>query len=656
MTIIDFLPLLAGIGLFLFGMNYLSGALEKLAGAKLEKLLEKLTSNRIKGLLLGTGVTAVIQSSSATTIMILGLLNAGIINLVNAVPVVMGANIGTTVTAQILRLGDLGGGSVFLSLLKPSSFGPVLIAVGAFLILFCKSHKKKDIGALFLGLGMIFFGISTMEGTLTPLKEMPWFQSMLGMFDNPFLGVVLGAGITALLQSSSASVGIIQALSSTGAIRFNVMVPVILGMNVGKCITVVLASIGGKKNSKRAVLIDVTNNVLGMLIFLVAIYGAKGIGLIPAALWTSTVTRGNIADFHTCFNLLTGLMLLPCINLLVRYAAAVVKDDESAEEEEKLLDALNDQLLMTSPNLAIEQARKVVITMGNLARKNFRDSLKLFEDYSQERIDKINSREELLDKYEASVGNYLVRITHADITDKDNLRVSEMIHTIGDLERIGDHAINIMETAVYDHENDVEFSPRAMAELNTISQAVLDIIILACEVMETNDLQKAFLVQPLEEVIDQLERDLKDLHIQRLCDNLCSVHNGISFVELLQDLERISDHCSNIALNMIQTAEKGGLNIHDYEHSLKETSGKAYQEAFENYLNNYSLDAITVQYEDQKAAAAQETTVSESVAEAAAEVSEAEENEAEIAPFKVKDKSKDKDKDKKKDKKVKKKK
>lgn len=648
MTIIDFLPLLAGIGLFLFGMNYLSSALEKLAGAKLEKLLEKLTSNRVKGLLLGTGVTAVIQSSSATTIMILGLLNAGIINLVNAIPVVMGANIGTTITAQILRLGDLGGGSVFLSLLKPSSFGPVLIAVGAFLILFCKSHKKKDIGALFLGLGMIFFGISTMEGTLTPLKEMPWFQSMLSMFDNPILGVVLGAGITALLQSSSASVGIIQALSSTGAIRFNVMVPVILGMNVGKCITVVLASIGGKKNSKRAVLIDVTNNVVGMMIFLVAIYGARAFGVIPDALWTTTVTRGNIADFHTCFNLITGLMLLPCINLLVRYSAAVVKDDDVAEEEEKVLDALNDQLLMTSPNLAIEQCRKAVIAMGHLAKKNFRDSLKLFEDYSQERVDKINSREDLLDKYEANVGNYLVRITHMDITDEDNLRVSEMIHTIGDLERIGDHAVNIMETAVYDHENTIRFSPRAMAELNVISQAVLDIIILSAEVMETNDLQKAFLVHPLEEVIDQLERDLKDLHIQRLCDNQCSVHNGISFVELLQDLERISDHCSNIALNMIQTAEKGGLNIHDYEHQLKEKSSEAYQEAFENYLNRYSLDAISIQYEDMKAQSEQEAAASDS--SAGRDIPEAEENEAEIKPFKLTDKSSDKGKAKEKDK------
>ena len=317
MSIIDFLPLLAGIGLFLFGMNFLSTALEKIAGARLEKLLEKLTSNRIKGILLGTGVTAVIQSSSATTIMILGLLNAGIINLANAVPVIMGANIGTTVTAQILRLGDLGGGNIFLSLLKPSSFGPVLIAVGAFLILFCKNRKKKDIGCLFLGLGMIFFGISTMESTLTPLKEMPWFQKLILMFDNPVLGVLLGAAITALLQSSSASVGIIQALSSTGAIRFNVMVPVILGMNVGKCITVVLASIGGKKTAKRAVLIDVTNNVLGMLMFMVAIYGYRAIFGISC--WNSIVNRGNIADFHTVFNLVTGLILLPCINLLLKF-------------------------------------------------------------------------------------------------------------------------------------------------------------------------------------------------------------------------------------------------------------------------------------------------------------------------------------------------
>lgn len=646
MTIINFLPLLAGIGLFLFGMNYLSGALEKLAGAKLEKLLEKLTSNRVKGLLLGTGVTAVIQSSSATTIMILGLLNAGIINLVNAIPVIMGANIGTTVTAQILRLGDLGGGSVALSLLKPSAFGPVLIAIGAFLILFCKGSKKKDIGSLFLGLGMIFFGISTMENTLTPLKEMPWFINMLSMFNNPFLGVLIGALITALLQSSSASVGIVQALSATGAIRFNVMVPVILGMNVGKCITVVLASIGGKKNSKRAVLIDVTNNVLGMVIFMVGIYGIRAAGLISNELWTSTVTRGNIADFHTCFNLITGLLLLPCISLLIRYANAVVKDDDSEEEEEKVLAALNEQMLK-SPNLAIEQSRKAVIAMVHLTRKNFRDSLTLFEDYSEETIEKINARENLLDKYESSVSNYLVRISHMDITDHDNLRVNEMMHSVVDLERIGDHAVNIMEVAIYDHENDITFSPRAMAELNMISQACLDIIVKCTKILEHNDLPEAFKVEPLEEVIDQMQRDLKDLHIQRLCNNQCNIHSGISFVELLQNLERVSDHCSNIALNMINTAQKGGMDLHAYEEEVHKNGDEVYQEAYQRYLDRYNLSTITISYDEPAEGEADESLKEDITVFDLPN----EKEEEEIIPFKSKNKKDKKDKRDKKDKK-----
>lgn len=635
MSIIDFLPLLAGIGLFLFGMNFLGTALEKIAGARLEKLLEKLTSNRIKGILLGTGVTAVIQSSSATTIMVLGLLNAGIISLANAVPVIMGANIGTTVTAQILRLGDLGGGSIFLSMLKPSSFGPVLIAIGAFLILFCKNRKKKDIGSLFLGLGMIFFGISTMESTLTPLKEMPWFQNLILMFDQPVLGVLLGAGITALLQSSSASVGIIQALSSTGAIRFNVMVPVILGMNVGKCITVILASIGGKKPAKRAVLIDVTNNVLGMLIFMTVIYGYQS--LIGFNCWEATVNRGNIADFHTLFNLMTGLILLPCVNLIIKFAYRVVKDDETTGEE-KVLDSLNDHLL-TSPNLAIEQCRKAIITMVHLAQKNFRDSLSLFEDFSEEKIAKINEREQLLDKYESSVSNYLVRINQLDITDKDNLRVSEMVHSLVDLERIGDHAVNIMEVAIYDAENEVTFSKNAREELHVISTAVSDILQITAQAAESADLKLAFQVEPLEEVIDHLQAELKDKHIERLIKNQCNIQSGISFVELLNNLERISDHCSNIALNRIQTAEKGGLDTHEYQQQMHHHGGEAYQRAYDLFASRYNTESIDYSIEETVAAEIEET--------AAAADTGSEESEK---PKDKKKKEKDKDKKKKKSK------
>lgn len=630
MSIIDFLPLLSGIGLFLFGMNFLSTALEKIAGARLEKLLEKLTSNRLKGILLGTGVTAVIQSSSATTIMILGLLNAGIISLPNAVPVVMGANIGTTVTAQILRLGDLGGGSIFLSLLKPSSFGPLLIAIGAFLILFCNSRKKKDIGSLFLGLGMIFFGITTMENTLTPLKEMDWFQNLLLMFDQPILGVLLGAGMTALLQSSSASVGIIQALSSTGSIRFKVMVPVILGMNVGKCITVVLASIGGKKTSKRAVFIDVTNNIIGMIIFMVAIYGYHGLFTIDC--WDATMTRGNIADFHTCFNLITGIILLPCVNLLIKLAYRFIKDDESTGEE-KVLDALNDHLL-TSPNLAIEQCRKAIMTMGHLAQKNYQDSLSLFIEYSEEKINKINERENLLDKYESSVSNYLVRINQLDITEKDNLRVSEMIHSLVDLERIGDHAVNIMEVAIYDKENDIVFSSVAKEELQIISQAVDDILKLTIGTNESSSLDQVFQVEPLEEVIDGLQTELKDKHIERLIKNQCNIQSGISFVELLNNLERISDHCSNIALNRIQTAKKGGLDTHEYQHQIHHYGDEKYQQAYELYASRYNTDGIVYNVEDTAPAA---------------DISETNDKPREkMKDKKKKDKDKDKDKDKKK--------
>ena len=588
MSIIDFLPILAGIGLFLFGMNYLSASLEKIAGARLEKLLEKLTSNRFKGILLGTGVTAVIQSSSATTIMCLGLLNAGIMNLENAVPVIMGANIGTTVTAQILRLGDLGGGSILLSLLKPSSFGPVFIAIGAFLILFTKSSKKKDIGALFLGLGMIFFGISTMENTLTPLREMAWFQNLITMFDNPLLGLLMGAGMTALLQSSSASVGIIQVLSSTGAITFKIMVPVILGMNVGKCITVILASIGAKKTAKRAVLIDVTNNVIGMTVFMVAIYAFKA--LYGISCWDAVVTRGNIADFHTCFNLINGLLLLPLITLIIRFACSIIKE-EDAPVEEQVLDALNDQLLLSSPNLAIRQCRKAVLAMAKLAKKNFRDAISLFNSYSPEKVEKIKERENLLDKYESTLSNYLVRINQLDITEKDNLRVSEMMHTLTDFERIGDHATNIMDVATYDVENKVPFSAGAKEELRVISQAITDILALTVDALALKDLEKASQVEPFEEVIDKLQDELREKHIERLINGTCRIQSGISFVELLTNLERISDHCSNIALNQIQTAKKGGVDLHAYQQEMHHSGGH-YQQIFDDLREKYSISEI----------------------------------------------------------------
>ncbi len=588
MNLIDFLPLLAGIGLFLYGMNVLGSSLEKIAGAGLEKMLERLTSSRIKGVALGTAVTGVIQSSSATSIMVIGLLNAGIMKLTNAVPVVMGANIGTTVTGQILRLGDLEGSGVLLQLLKPSSFGPVLIGLGAFLVVFCKKRKKKDIGLILLGLGMIFFGMNTMEKTLSPLKEMPWFTNMFFIFKNPFLGIILGIVMTAVIQSSSASVGILQALSSTGAITFSTAVPIILGMNVGKCVTVVLASVGSKRDAKRVVAIDVMSNIIGLVVFFVLIYGLNGI--VHFSFWDMSMTRGNIADFHTLFNIGTTLMLIPFVNVLIKLSKKIVSDNSVSEGEKELM-LLDDYFLLKTPHLAVEQTKKVIGTMADLAQSNIKDAMKLIFNYDDKLFDKINENENLMDRFEASLSNYLVKITSGELDDRDNSVATEMLHSLSDFERLSDHAINIAEVAQYNFENNLSFSESAQKELSTMSKAVEEILSIAVDSYINRDFEKSAQVEPLEEIIDTIHFDLKDRHIKRLCDGKCSIPAGISFLELLTNFERISDHCSNIALYIIQSEEldSADSNGHEIIEKMHSEPSAQYTKYYNHYLNKYRV-------------------------------------------------------------------
>lgn len=585
MTVLDFLPLLAGIGLFLFGMSILGAALEKIAGAKLEKMLERLTSSRIKGVLLGTGVTGVIQSSSATTIMVIGLLNAGIIALQNAVPIVMGANIGTTVTAQILRLGDLKDTNLLISLLNPSSFGPVLIGLGACLNLFSKHRKKRDIGLIVLGLGLIFFGMSVMEDTLMPIKDMAWFTQAMILFKNPILGILLGAVMTALLQSSSASVGILQALSATGTITFSTAFPMLLGMNVGKCITVVLASIGSKKVAKRAVFIDVMNNTLGMLVFFVVVYSIQT--FIGFPFWDKVVDMGNIADFHTLFNFATALMLLPFVNVLIAVSKRFVKGKKGIQGEQDL-DALDD-LLLATPSLAADQCCKTVVAMAGLARDNFKEAVELFENYSESKLDEINEREMLIDRFETAIGGYIVKLTAADLTESDNRLATEMLHTIVDLERVGDRAVNIMDVAVYNHDNQVDFSGYAKEQLRVMGSAVSEILGLTLTAYEDRDLKRACKVEPLEDVIDSLQYQCREEHITRLCSGVCNMQAGISFLELLTNMERISDHCSNIAMYIIQYCRKEDFDLHHHSSRTDMKATPQFREDYFRFSEKYSM-------------------------------------------------------------------
>lgn len=556
--IIDYLPLLAGIGLFLFGMNILGSALERLAGAGMEKVLQKLTSNRIKGVALGTGVTGIIQSSSATIVMVIGLLNAGIISLVQALPVIMGANIGSTVTAQILRLGDLGEASVVLKLLKPSAFGPMLIIAGAIIFMFVKKPNVRNWGSICIGLGMIFFGMYTMEKTMLPLSEQPWFTGLFEVLQNPFLGILLGIAMTVVLQSSSASVGILQAMSATGAITFSAAMPIILGQNLGKCITVVIASIGSKKPAKRAVLLDVIINFSGLVVFAAVLYSVQAIFHLP--FWDSIMTRGSIADFHTLFNVVTTLILLPFTKQLCGLATKIIKDKPSAQDK-KL--ALLDDLLVNTPTIALQQARKAVVSMGEAALESYRLARGLHIEYNDGKLKRMLELEEFLDRSEKDLNKYVLKITPRDLSPAESRMATELLHTVGDFERIGDHAVNLSEVATYNRENKVSFSRLATEELNAMFSAVDEILEKTVTIYKNELYDAVATIDPLESITDDLQIQLRDRHVIRLQHGGCSVESGISFVELITDLERIADHCSNVGINMLQSKSKHYLQQHN---------------------------------------------------------------------------------------------
>lgn len=564
-------------------MSMLGGALEKLAGAGLEKILQKLTSNRIKGVLLGAGVTGVIQSSSATIVMVIGLLNAGIIKLVQALPVIMGANIGSTVTGQILRLGDLGGAGVVIQLLKPSAFGAILIALGAVLYMFTKKNSSKNWGNICMGLGMIFFGMNTMEKTLLPLSEAEWFSGMLMVLQNPFLGILVGIAMTAVLQSSSASVGILQALSATGAITFSSAMPIILGQNLGKCVTVVIASIGSKKPAKRAVLLDVMVNLAGLIFFAALIYAVQGIWGLP--FWDSAVNRGNIADFHTLFNVTTTLILLPLCNQLVALATKLVKDKALTSREQEM--ARLDDLLIKTPTIALQQAHGLVVTMAESSLESYRLARQINEKYSADTMAKINEIEDFLDRSEFALNNYILKITPNDLSAAESRMATELLHSLGDFERIGDHAVNLAEVAQYNYDNNITFSTQGFAELNTIFDAVEEVLGDTVEMYRGENLLVASRVEPLEQVVDNLEQEMRNRHIRRLQSGHCNAQSGISFIELLTDLERISDHCSNVASNVIQRKSGHYLETPEEEGGIELT--KTYQADLKRYSEKYCL-------------------------------------------------------------------
>ncbi len=587
MDIYDILTLIGGIGLFLYGMKYLGKSLEHLAGAKLEKTLEKMTDKRYKGFSFGVLVTAVVQSSSATTIMLVGFANAGIMKLVQSVPVLLGANIGTTVTGQILRIGDISGsGSSWIGLLKPSSFAPLIIGISAFIMLLSKKKRPNDIAAILMGFGVLFFGMNTMELALEPLKTSESFREAFTTFDNPIVGFGLGILLAMILQSSSAAVGVIQAVAAaTGSITYAVAIPMVMGISVGKLFPVILSSIGTKRVAQQVtiaqLLVSSSGAVAGMgVVYLIL----SPLGLIS---WDTVMTRGSIADLNTIFNIIVSLLFFPLCGVVAKVVEKLRHSDPPSKIDQELA-ALDDRLLNT-PAVALEQARKVINSMGSAVVENLGLAIRLHEEPDFEPPAILEENELFLDKSETYLSDYMVKITACRLREDEQKLASEIMHSIMDFERIGDHCIKVSEVATYNRNEKIEFSQSAKSELKIIFDAVSEIIKNTVDAFTLDDKELAHNVEPLEELTKSLAEIIKQRHIKRLQSGNCTVQSGISLTECLTSLERIAAYCSNIALHVIEKHTAGdGFDMHSYASFLHNESldyARLYAQYEEKYLN-----------------------------------------------------------------------
>lgn len=576
--------MLGGLAMFLYGMNVMSDKLEKLAGGTLEKVFEKLTSNPFKGLCLGVLVTAVVQSSSATTVMLVGFVNSGIMRLSQAISIIMGANIGTTVTTWILSLSGLEGESLLIQFCKPKNFAPIIALIGVIMRFNKQNNRKKDIGGILVGFAILMTGMNTMSSAVEPLSDSPVFAKMMTLFTNPVLGVLVGAAITAIIQSSAASVGMLQAISRSGLITFKAALPIILGQNIGTCITAILSSVGANKNAKRVAAVHLYFNVIGTVLALVVFYTIGA--FIDLGLDSIEVNEFTIAIVHTIFNLGTTLVLLPFTNVLEKLAYLTIKDKENVENPESPV--LLDDRFLNTPGVAIEQCRNVTNRMASLAKTTISLSLDLYKEYDEEKAQMIIVNEDVIDKYEDIIGTYLVKLSGRSITMSDSQSVSCLLHAIGDFERISDHAVNILETAKEINEKGVHFSDSAKRELTVMFSAIEDILDLTVKAFETGDLSIAKRVEPLEEVVDTLRTEMKTRHIQRLQDKKCTIEHGFIFTDLLTDLERVSDHCSNIAVSLIQLSDNS-LDNHQYLNTLKSGDNEDFFNQYKELSMKYLL-------------------------------------------------------------------
>ncbi|MBQ3552827.1 MAG: Na/Pi cotransporter family protein [Clostridia bacterium] len=583
MDIFSVLSLIGGLVMFLFGMNIMGEALERKAGNQLKSILSKLTSSPIKGFLLGAGVTAIIQSSSATTVMVVGFVNSGIMTLRQSVGVIMGANVGTTITSWILSLTAIEGSSLFLEFLKPSSFTPILALVGIIFYMFLKDSRKKDIGLILLGFSVLIFGMNMMSASVEPLSSDENFRNILLLFNNPILGVLTGALVTAIIQSSSASVGILQALSATGQVTLGSAIPIIMGQGIGTCITAMLSSIGANKNARCAALVHLYFNIIGTVVLLSLFYAFNAIFPSAAVISAMPADPFNIAVVNTAFKLFSTAILMPFSRQLEKLAIITVGKSKTSDPI-----AVLDERLLPIPSVAIEQCHDVTMKMAELSVSSLKKAIGLITDYNDKIAQQVVKDEKKVDSYEDTIGTYLVRINSTSMSEKDSLEATKLLHVISDFERISDHAVAIMKSAEEMHSKKLNFSDYAYSELAVMIAAVNEIIDMTMRCFIQGDLKAATCIEPLEEVIDHLQSELRRRHIERLKNNLCTIELGFILTDLLTSLERVSDHCSNIACCMVEIAHDG-LSVHEYVHNVKDGHQEQYNRNFESYMQKYVL-------------------------------------------------------------------
>ncbi len=584
------LTAVGGLAFFLFGMNMLGSSLEKAAGGKMQQALEKMTSNVIKSLLLGILVTAAIQSSSATTVIVVGLVNAGILRLRNAIGVIMGANIGTTVTSLIVSLADPAyakTSNMFLSLFKPATFTPIIALVAIIILMTTKKSKMRLVSEIMFGFAILFNGMLIMTDALEPLSKLPAFSQIFQTLSNPFVGLLAGTVITAIIQSSSASVAILQTAASTGLVPFSAAVPIILGQNIGTCVTSLLSSIGANKNARRAAMVHLYFNIIGTVIFFIGMYAIQWTVGFP--FWDDPVSMSGISYFHITFNVITTLLLLPFTRVLEKLAVLTIRDKKGSHEDEDMpVVAVLDSRFLLSPSLALSHVKEVVEQMGTYAKKNFVRSISMFEKFDPARKEKIMNFEDAIDQMEDKLNRYLVELTNSELSDQDSQTITYYLKLILEFERIGDYSINVLELAERLHDQNTKLSEQALSELKALSDAVTEIIDMAVTIVKTDDIPLASHVEPLEETVDKMEDTLKLRHIERLKAGKCTVDGGIVFLELLTNLERISDHCSNVAVYLIGYHHHLEMfDRHEYLKELHAGAGTEYIELFKAYNDKY---------------------------------------------------------------------